>query len=611
MRFARQTRPVPLIAIGLAAAVFLFITYQYSEYTLGQINRVAVSNIESSAQVQVTDTASVLVAKLEGVASSVQLVANTASAGNLTSTEVLLGAAESSSGGFVDNFFWIAGNGTLLALNNGTVQSVAPYAGDNYTGRPYFSGAETSPGVHVTGAVPSLSNATVLHIFVSEMAERMGPNGTEVMLGVVGAAIDLTSLGSYIQGQISLSSNGDVNLLDDNATILYTQDTKLIGQNIFSQSIQSQMPSSLDNSLDSLIDKSLNGTSGVSSFDVDGTNMTVAYVPVYLDGAIMAGGLHEFGVLYVVQADTLEGENAALISQLRVLGSFVILGIAGVAVGSAVVFLGWNKRLDDTVTKRTSDLVAANEQLRAYARSQTDFVNIAAHELRTPTQSILGFTEILQDSSAKETANSTGTPNLDNTEMKQAVDSISSNARRLKKLTDDILTVSRIDDNRMVLSKETFDLNGTIRDVIKETEKVPGSNIGVTIRYEQTEPQIMITADNTKIHEVLSNLLNNAVRFSEGKGTITIRAGKTSDNQVMVSVKDQGKGIDPEVLPRLFNKFVTTSPSGTGLGLFIASKLVAAHGGRMWAQNNGSNERGSTFSFTLPLGASGSGRARR
>lgn len=606
MRFARQTRPVPLIAIGVAAALFLFITYQYSEYTLAQIDRADVNNIESSTQVQVTDTASVLVAKLQGVASSVQLVANTASGGTTTSILALLGGAEASAAGFVDNFFWIADNGTLLALDNGTVQSVASYAGTNLTGRPYFSEAEASSGVHITGALPSLTNASVSYIFVSEMVQEIGPNGTRVSQGVVGAAIELTTLGSYIQSQISLSSNGDINLLDANATILYTQDAKLVGQNIFSQSVQSGMPSTFAASLDTLIRNSLNGASGVSNIDVGGTNTTVAYVPVYLDGVNMAGSLHIFGILYMVQPDTLEGESAALLSQLRVLSSFVILGIAGVAVGSAVVFLGWNKRLDDTVTKRTSDLVAANEQLRAYARSQTDFVNIAAHELRTPTQSILGFTEILQDvSGAKQTKNPASATSLDDTEMKQAVDSISSNARRLKKLTDDILTVSRIDDNRMVLTKETFDLNNTIKDVITETETASGPGMGVAIKYDQTESSIPINADNTKIHEVLSNLLNNAARFSGGKGTITVRAGKTSDNQVMVSIKDQGKGIDPEVLPRLFNKFVTTSPSGTGLGLFIASKLVVAHGGRMWAQNNGPDEPGSTFSFTLPMGNGG------
>ena len=603
MRFARQTRTIPLIAIGIAAALFLIVTYQYSSYTLTQIDKTAVDDIHSTAQVQVTDSASLLVAKLEGIASSVEVISKAASQDSPADTRNLLFSAQVSTNGFTEDYFWMSSNGTLVALNNGTEESVASYAGSNYTSRPYFAGPENADGLYVTGAVPSLTNASDFHVFVSDAVTTVEP-GTNITVfnGVIGAAIDLTSLGTFLQNGLATGfSNSQLDLLDANATVLYSGEAGLIGQNLFSKQIQGELPVSLVHPLDNLINESLSGATGVSDITVNGNNETIAYAPVLLQQAALASETHQFGVLYVLVPDTIEGSYAALLSQLRVLSSFVIVGIAGIAIASAVLLLGWNRRLDDTVTKRTADLVAANEQLKAYAQSQTDFVNIAAHELRTPTQSILGFTEILQDATKNGPAQTEAGSGVN---IDEAVNSISNNARRLKKLTDDILTVSRIDNNRMTISRENFDLDNAIRDVIEEMKK--GGAAGrkgeyLDIKFDQETASLPVSADPTKIHEVLSNLLTNAVRFSDGKGTITIQSGRTPDNQAIVSIKDQGKGIDPEILPKLFNKFVTTSPSGTGLGLFIASKLVAAHGGRMWAQNNVPPESGSTFTFTLPL----------
>ncbi len=603
MRFGRQTRTIPLIAVGIAAAIFLIVTYQYSSYTLAQIDKTAVDDINSTAEVQVTDSASVLVAKLEGIASSVDVLSKAASQDSAAETETLLFSAQVSTSGFTEDYFWMSANGTLVALNNGTEQSVASYAGDNYSSRPYFAGAESTGGLYVTGAVPSLTNESVSHVFISEAVTTAKPGtNTTVFDGIVGAAIDLTSLGTFLQDHLAGGfASTELDLLDANATVLYSGQASLIGQNIFSKQIQAELPVTLVQPLDSLINESLSGATGVTDITVDGSNVTIAYAPVFLPQASLANQVHEFGVLYVLVPDSIVGSNAVLLSQLRVLSSFIIIGIAGIAIASAVLFLGWNRRLDETVTKRTADLVAANEQLRAYAQSQTDFVNIAAHELRTPTQSILGYTEILQDATKDQSAKAKSTSEVD---VDEAVNSINNNARRLKKLTDDILTVSRIDNNRISMTKEKFDLNDSIGDVIDEIKKGGAAGkIGedLDIKFDRESDSLPISADPTKIHEILSNLLANAVRFSEGKGTITITAGRTPDNQAMVSVKDQGKGIDPEILPKLFNKFVTTSPSGTGLGLFIASKLVAAHGGKMWAQNNTAPETGSTFTFTLPL----------
>jgi len=112
---------------------------------------------------------------------------------------------------------------------------------------------------------------------------------------------------------------------------------------------------------------------------------------------------------------------------------------------------------------------------------------------------------------------------------------------------------------------------------------------------------IFIEADRGRLNQVVSNLLNNAIKFTNKEGIIITTAEK-KDTHVVISVKDTGTGIDPEILPRLFTRFATKSESktGTGLGLFISKNIVEAHGGRIWAENN-SHEKGATFTFSLPL----------
>ena len=148
--------------------------------------------------------------------------------------------------------------------------------------------------------------------------------------------------------------------------------------------------------------------------------------------------------------------------------------------------------------------------------------------------------------------------------------------------------------------------------------------------FEPKEDPINVIADKVRIFEVISNLLNNAIKFSNGQ-TITISSKKVlkkeiikylahndyhqqkedlitntenTDDEVLVavvSIRDKGKGIDPDVLPRLFTKFTTKSNQGTGLGLYIAKSIIEAHGGQIWAQNNYDKDKGATFSFSLPL----------
>jgi two-component system, OmpR family, sensor histidine kinase VicK len=268
------------------------------------------------------------------------------------------------------------------------------------------------------------------------------------------------------------------------------------------------------------------------------------------------------------------------------------------------------------LAKVNRELTVTNEQLNKHDRIQKEFINVAAHELRTPTQSIVGYCEMI-DAFPENT--------------QKYLEPVKRNAEKLYRLTEDILDVSRIESGTLKLEKIKFDLREIIVSLIedlttkKKKEDAINSdkrhktdkNANIQLVYPELPVQpIFIYADKNRIQQVISNLLSNALKFTEN-GIITITMEKFKDNNnnnssdddekkefVCIKIKDTGKGIDPEVLPRLFEKFATKSDRGTGLGLYISKNIVEAHEGKIWGMNNNNNrygEKGAEFGFTLPL----------
>ena len=227
------------------------------------------------------------------------------------------------------------------------------------------------------------------------------------------------------------------------------------------------------------------------------------------------------------------------------------------------------------------------EKLKDHDKIQKDFINMAAHELRTPIQPILGLTEVAL-SRAKEQG------------QRELLEVVVRNAKRLSRLVENILDVTRIENQSLELHKESFSIKAAILDIITEyRSQATKKNINIKMVFTP-EDDLLVEADKARFVQVFSNLLNNALRFTH-EGTITVVIKKKEEsNEIIVSIKDTGSGIDPEVMPRLFSKFVTKSQTGTGLGLFISKSIIRAHGGKVWGENN-SEGRGSTFSFSLPL----------
>jgi signal transduction histidine kinase len=235
------------------------------------------------------------------------------------------------------------------------------------------------------------------------------------------------------------------------------------------------------------------------------------------------------------------------------------------------------------------------EQSQNFSKMQNDFVNIAAHELRTPIQPIIGLTQILRSQ-------------ITDSKQQELLDVTIRNAKRLNKLSSEILDVTRLESHTFELNQEVCNLKdiivNTMDDIILSNEF---STKNLQLSYEPQD--ILLNVDKSRIAEVLSNLLSNAVKFTF-KGTITISVDsqqhdmdnsidKNNKKMVIVSVQDTGQGIDASMLPRLFTKFASKSYQGTGLGLFISKGIIEAHHGRIWGKNN-DNGIGATFSFSLP-----------
>jgi signal transduction histidine kinase len=241
------------------------------------------------------------------------------------------------------------------------------------------------------------------------------------------------------------------------------------------------------------------------------------------------------------------------------------------------------------------------DELKLRDDMQNEFMNIASHEMKTPTQAILGYAELLQSHPERR---------------EEMIQAIQRNAIRLQKLTSDILDVARIESRTLKLDKEKFDINNKIADVIEDVEKQISDSNKLKILFTEPREAIFVDADKVRIYQVISNILNNAIKFTK-EGTILVSAKVTqkkgmnreeegrdysssSPRQVIVSVKDSGAGIDPEIMPRLFTKFATKSEKGTGLGLFISKSIIECHDGSIWAENN-PDGKGAMFAFSLPL----------
>ena len=425
-------------------------------------------------------------------------------------------------------------------------------------------------------------------------------------MGLVGALIPTTEFFAHYGNIYNIKSNFLV-VFDKKGNYIANPNTKLLGKNYFGKQVQQFFH---NNQLQyNLYSQLLRGQPGYAVYDFGiGERLNTGY-PIYVQGKprYFVSAVTPTSVIYSQINDVIQTQR---------IETFSLLAGTTVAIVVFIIFLiGWNNNLNEEVKRRARELnesnkqlELANKQLKVNDKMQKEFIDIASHELKTPTQAILGMSQLLRTHPERRD---------------EMIDAIERNAVRLENLTNSILDVSRIESQSLSLNKEKFNINEKIRNIIDDLKL--RHKVEITFADPKLDP-IVVEADKIRIYEVISNLLINAIKFTQkksssdsndgnslGEDTITVftaikssnqayKKGNTggSDEEVIISIRDRGSGIDPNIQDRLFSKFVTKSETGTGLGLYISKGIVEAHGGRIWAENN-TEGKGATFYFSLPL----------
>ena len=505
---------------------------------------------------------------------------------------------------------WLNKDGKINWISNINESTYQKYKGTDLSYRPYFIIPKKTYTAYYSSLIES--NDKIPRLYISYPIINMtgagndNSNGKGIFTGVVVASIRLEKLGNFLKTQLYPQFNSNIRLLDKNGTILYATDAQhYIGENIFGNKFQSLFSSILHTSesknlLNDLVSNSLHGNIGSKDILVNDKLNTIAYQPVVVNGK-------NFLVLHVSVKHNVATDVGALIVQQQYFTILMVTIIGGVAFIIVFLLFSWNKRLETIVNARTGELkesnqqlALANKQLKVHDKMQEEFINIAAHELRTPIQPILGLTQVIRS---------------DSKDAKQCelLDVTIRNAKRLKQLTEDILDVTRIQSGSLILNLESFNLNQIISDIVEDyRNEIERLGSDVKLIHEGQNGIIQVDGDKNRLTQVISNLIGNAVKFTT-QGSITIKAEiekeeEEDDGKALVSVTDTGPGIDSEIMPRLFTKFVAKSDKGTGLGLFISKCIIEAHGGRIWALNNysldGNSSKGAIFAFNISLSRS-------
>lgn len=593
----RPRRNLVIIAIIIAIAVSLsLISFQYSQYSAAQIEEISIRDTTSNAEIQAYNLGNALTNKLDDITSLLQIMSGSRSLqeGDLSRAASVFNEAQLATSDLVDFYMWLDKDGRVVWISNINQTEYEQYRGLDLSYRLYFSEPKATHNVYYSSVVDSNDRINRLYVSYPLVGKNMSAQLDPVVYagsslggdfrGTIVAGIRTDVLGKYLESQISPSLEGQVGLIDRTGIILYLQDSEYVSKNVFGvrfQSFLQSLGSETIRTMSTGFKLGLQGYSGSEEISINGKSAFV-YTPILLEG-------NQFGVLYIIAPYTQVAEVTTLVENQKNLSVLLIVAIGASAVTAAVVILQWNKNLEKTIAQRTALLKEANEQLTVHDKLQREFINIAAHELRTPLQPILGLSQFLESQLGERSE-----------EMKV----VARNARRLEKLTQDILDVSRIESGALTLNIQTIDLDEVISSVIIDYRNNLADAIRtdndkkekVKIKYESKK--LMVKGDRERIQQVMSNLINNALRFTK-EGAIIVKT-QPIDGLAQITVKDTGSGIDPEIMPRLFEKFVTKSEKGTGLGLYISNRIVQAHGGKMLAENN-ADGKGATFTFTLPL----------
>ena len=564
------------------------------------IQHIAVEHIQSTTLVKVSDLAQILKNKLDLVTINLEMLSSSRELVDqrLELGKILLNSAQKTTTNFVDFYSWVDSNGSRIwSSSNVNDTSDDKFKEFSTAAQAYFEkikDAQVPAYSNTIKLTDGQSGILILYPIIDTQNRTSAQNNTNEFKGAILAGISSKTLDSFLQSQIPPLASANLSLVDSSGMMILTGIPDFVGTSVFNKKFDSMVGRSSNDNIrgKNIIDLFRSAVQsprvGTADVTLDGKEFTISYAPV------MSNGIHYFTTILILP-HTLVSSLDDLVDQQRNFAVLAMIIIVASALGIFFVIGYWNKGLRKVVYIQTKELQETTKKLTYHDKLQKEFIDIAAHEFRTPIQSVLGYSELIHT-------------NLKNFE--QYFDKIIRNAKRLEKLTEDVLDVSRIEGKNLQLTKSYFDLNQTIKQVIEDHQK-EARDKDVKISFEsKNNVTDTIYADEARLQQVIDNLVSNAINFTNN-GHIMISSyrgieddnGKNDDaikESVVVEIKDTGAGINPEMIPRLFEKFATRSISGTGLGLYISKSIVDSHGGKIWAYNN-KDGKGATFTFTLPL----------
>ena len=617
--FYGRSKAIAIISIVLIISIFYGLFFYFQDITEGNVKNNLFAQ-QRDRQIMATKTLSqhiasdlgLVEARLEGLSNSISF-----QQGDLTSTKTktLVQANFLKIENIVDHLFLVNKNNTMTI--DIAAKGSKTFVGTDFSQRQSVVQAEKTLKPVFSNGYIGLDGKTRIGITYPVINTQTGK-----YLGSVRAVVPIVQFLSNYENIYNIESQFLV-AYDKSKNYIATPRTQLLGKNFFASDVQEFFHhNQIQNNLYHQV---FSGKPGYAVYDFgSGERLNTGY-PIFLSGK------PTYFVFVITPTATIYSQVDKVLFSQRI-ETFSLLAGATIAIVVLIVFLIKWSSLSEEVKRRGKELEKANkeletankqlsssnEQLKIPDKAQLEFINIAAHELRTPIQPIIGLSEVLRSKKLEGQL-----------QQENILDVIIRNAKRLQRLSHVILDITKIESGLLKLNKERFDLKQVIFNIIDDyRNQIKNSNRNIRLvcgfdkeeetkqgegRSQQQEqllhkrlliqdntPTILIEADKVRMMQVIDNLLSNALKFTK-EGTISLSVESNDRRQAVVSVKDNGQGIDPSISPKLFTKFATKSEiGGTGLGLFISKNIIEDHGGKIWAENN-TNDKGATFYFSLPL----------
>ncbi len=576
---------VIIITVALASmtGVSAFLVYTAQQTTESRVQLVASQTLRDSLAEEAMQASSEITVALRNMETTLAASASAIAGADPSDNSAVqaLTLTKSALSQYTDNIVWLSADGTLVYT---TRQDMAGMVGADLSDRRFYElpFATTNPFISssLLGVDGTPSFAVAVPVPVSQTDSGFD--------GVLAALVPVSSVkAAFLEPQVFGAK--PIMVLINDGTILVHPTESLVGKNITDEEVSAMISEETRDVAEKNFQLMLQGRSGILEYvDSEGEETLMAYEPVRINN------VHTWTVAVFEPTSTVREPFLDIFAERQ---SFNLIATGLIAAISAVFIafiLVLNRRLFTTVsrqdvkiTNQLQELKGAYDRLKEQDVIKDEFINIAAHELRTPVLPIVLSAENLADSM----------PEDDNVRI------ILRNANRITKLTNDILDVSRIESNTFKLQKQKTSIKKVIEEVLMDAQLKIQKGQEIELAMESTVPAGMeeLMIDRGRISQVLVNLVDNAINFTEA-GTIRVVLGSEGADHVRISVIDPGKGIYPEVKDRLFGKFVSKSDraKGTGLGLYLCKAIVEAHNGTIKGENNPGG-KGAVFSFTLPV----------